>query len=232
MALVSYSVNLSIIIPFIGWQAARSGLPIKTRFYPTTCVYLVKRNRSGLVSLLWLRKALPVGDCYSYQRQGASGMKEQPTSSAVVLEQLFLAHKNKRQGLQRATSCREARQHKTEAGTGWDFLCQTSVFPHSLYVWCVGWLVGWSVVRHIDLVQTVESPKGLSGKFCPREEQPWRKVWLSEGPPVGKFSKQTLRIFHCFSDFWIEILKIMRPRVSLGLTLNIFRLNSSEVWQC
>ena len=53
--------------------------------------------------------------------------------------------------------------------------------------------------------------------------QPWRKVWLPKGPPVGKFSRQTPRTFHCFSDFWIKTVKIMRPRVSLGLLLNIFQ---------
>ena len=42
----------------------------------------------------------------------------------------------------------------------------------------------------IYLVQTAESPKGLS-------VQPQRKVWLPKGPPFGKFSRQTLRTFHC-----------------------------------
>ena len=48
----------------------------------------------------------------------------------------------------------------------------------------------------------------------------WRKVWLPVGPLVGKFSWQTLRTFHCFSDFLIKIVKFLRPRVALGLTLN------------
>ena len=40
---------------------------------------------------------------------------------------------------------------------------------------------------------------------------------------MGKFLQKTLMIFHCFSDFWIKIPKMMWPKVDLGLTLNIFR---------
>ena len=39
----------------------------------------------------------------------------------------------------------------------------------------------------------------------------------------GKFFRQPLRTFHCFSDFWIKTVKNTRPRVALGWTLNIFR---------
>ena len=56
------------------------------------------------------------------------------------------------------------------------------------------------------LGQTVEKPQALSG-FSPREvlrkirlsrgAQPRGKVWLPEGPPVGKFARQCLRLFHC-----------------------------------
>ena len=50
-------------------------------------------------------------------------------------------------------------------------------------------------------------------------------VWksLSYKIPEGKFIRQPLRTFHCFSDFYIKIVKNMRPRVALGLTLNIFQ---------
>ena len=74
------------------------------------------------------------------------------------------------------------------------------------------------------LVQTVESLLGLSQKIYPREfrrvirlswrAQPRGKVWWPEGTPVGKFFRQSLRTFHCFSDFWIKTVKIMRPRVA------------------
>ena len=61
----------------------------------------------------------------------------------------------------------------------------------------------------------------------------WYKQWkvrsgclekLAYGIPEGKFFRQPLRTFHCFSDFWINTVKNMTPRVTLGLTLNIFRL--------
>ena len=35
-----------------------------------------------------------------------------------------------------------------------------------------------------------------------------------------KFYRQSIRTFHCLSDFRIKIEKIMRPTVALGLTLN------------
>ena len=38
------------------------------------------------------------------------------------------------------------------------------------------------------------------------------RITLPEGPNVGKFSKQILRNCHCYSDFWIKILKNMRSR--------------------
>ena len=41
--------------------------------------------------------------------------------------------------------------------------------------------------------------------------------------PRANFSRQPLRTFHCFSDFWIKTVKNMRPRFALGLTLNIFK---------
>ena len=44
---------------------------------------------------------------------------------------------------------------------------------------------------------------------------------------MGKFSRKTLRSFHCFSDFWIKLVNIMLPNVVLGLTLNILRFYSS-----
>ena len=53
--------------------------------------------------------------------------------------------------------------------------------------------------------------------------QAQRKVWLPKGPPVGKLFQKTLRIFHCFSDFRIKIVKMMRSRVAIGLPLSIFR---------
>ena len=40
---------------------------------------------------------------------------------------------------------------------------------------------------------------------------------------MGKFFTKTLRTFRCFSDFWIKIVMIIKSRVALGLTLNIFR---------
>ena len=73
------------------------------------------------------------------------------------------------------------------------------------------------------MVQTVKSPKGLSCKICPREvprvirlsreAQPRGKVWLPEGPPAGKFFRQSLRTFHFWSDFGLQKPKTMWPRV-------------------
>ena len=71
------------------------------------------------------------------------------------------------------------------------------------------------------LVQTVESPKGLSGNICPREVP--RVIWLSEGPTVGKFSIQSLRTFHCFSDFGLQKPKNVRPKIAL---------EKQWVWTC
>ena len=66
----------------------------------------------------------------------------------------------------------------------------------------------------LTMVQTVESPKGLrpSGK--------------SDNPPVfpGEiFPGNPLGHYTVFSDFWINIVKIMQTRVALWLTLNIFQ---------
>ena len=56
------------------------------------------------------------------------------------------------------------------------------------------------------LVQTVKSPKGLSGICFPR------------GPPKGKFARQSLMTFHCLSDFGLQQLKGWgAPTVALGL---------------
>ena len=49
-----------------------------------------------------------------------------------------------------------------------------------------------------------------------------RESLMTEGTPKGKFFRQPLRTFHYFSDFWTVTVKTMRPRVALGLTLNIF----------
>ena len=46
---------------------------------------------------------------------------------------------------------------------------------------------------------------------------------------MGKLFRQSLRTFHCFSDFWIKIVKIKGPIVALGLPLNIFWFYLVEV---
>ena len=57
------------------------------------------------------------------------------------------------------------------------------------------------------------------------------------GNSRGNFFRQPLRTFHCLSEFWIKTVKNMRPRVALGLTLNIFTgailnsVTSSQVCQ-
>ena len=56
-----------------------------------------------------------------------------------------------------------------------------------------------------------------------RGAQPQSKVLLPKGPPMGKFCQKTLRSFHSISDFWIKIVKMMKPGIALGLTLNILR---------
>ena len=58
------------------------------------------------------------------------------------------------------------------------------------------------------------------------------RLLLPEGLPVGKFFRQALRTFHCFSDFCIKIVMIMRHRVALGLTLNICQVYLRLVRQC
>ena len=84
--------------------------------------------------------------------------------------------------------------------------------------------VGPSLLSRNTLVQTVKSSKGLSGQICPREvprvirlsqgAQPRGKVWLPERPPVGKFFRQTLRTFHCLSDFGLQKPKKKRAKVA------------------
>ena len=74
------------------------------------------------------------------------------------------------------------------------------------------------------IIQTVKSPKGLSGKICPREvpkvirlsqgAQPQGKVSLPKEPLMGKFFRQSLRMFHCLSDVGLQKPKKMRPRVA------------------
>ena len=39
---------------------------------------------------------------------------------------------------------------------------------------------------------------------------------------MGKLFQKTLMIFQRYSDFWIKIVKMMWPRVALGLILNTF----------
>ena len=44
-------------------------------------------------------------------------------------------------------------------------------------------------------------------------------VWknLPEGPPMGKFIRQSLWTFHCLSDFGLQKPKKMRPELPHGL---------------
>ena len=59
--------------------------------------------------------------------------------------------------------------------------------------------------------KTVEKPQELPGKVCPKEipreirlsrgAQPQGKVWLPEGPPVGKFPDNSLG-FSTVSQTW------------------------------
>ena len=44
--------------------------------------------------------------------------------------------------------------------------------------------------------------------------QPRGKVWLPQGQPVGKFSRQSLRTFQGLSYFWLQKPKKMWPRVA------------------
>ena len=79
--------------------------------------------------------------------------------------------------------------------------------------------------------------QGLSGKICHKEvprvirlsqgTQPRGKVCLPEELPMGKFLRQSLRTFHCLSDFWVQKTKKMRPRVAPWACLE-----KQLVWTC
>ena len=54
---------------------------------------------------------------------------------------------------------------------------------------------------------------------------PLRKLQCVWGLPSGKFFQATPYLGHSaiVSDFWINMVNIMRPRVALGFTLNMFQ---------
>ena len=78
------------------------------------------------------------------------------------------------------------------------------------------------------------SPKEFQTKPNIKKEDPRlvQTVAICLGDLQRKFFRQSLRTCHCFSDFWFNIVKVMGPRVALGLTLNIFWFYLGEVWQC
>ena len=90
-------------------------------------------------------------------------------------------------------------------------------------VWCLSVLICVCLSWHMSVcpnmcLSCINSGKSavLSGKFA-------------LGNSRGQIFQTTLRTFHCLSDFGIKTVKNMRPRVALGLCLNIFLWTSSEV---
>ena len=65
----------------------------------------------------------------------------------------------------------------------------------------------------------VENSQGCLPKFALGSSQGYSDC------PEGhrNFFQKILRNFHVVKDFWIKIVKIMRPRGALGLALNLFR---------
>ena len=78
---------------------------------------------------------------------------------------------------------------------------------HALTVLCMG------------LVQTAKSPKGLY-----EGAQPQREILITRGTSLGNIFQTIPKDFPLFfsSKTWNRLVKILRPRVALGLTLNIF----------
>ena len=52
---------------------------------------------------------------------------------------------------------------------------------------------------------------------------------ITQGTSRGEILHTILEDFPIFSDFWIKTVKIMQPKVALGLTLNIFQFYLGEV---
>ena len=75
---------------------------------------------------------------------------------------------------------------------------------------CTGNGINWKVQRVIWKSLPYGGPEG--NQTFQRGPAP-KESLITQGPPVGKFSTQTLRTLHRFSEFWIKTVKIMRPRV-------------------
>ena len=64
----------------------------------------------------------------------------------------------------------------------------------------------------------------------------WKNLPLGSPESLQAFSRgaaprerQPLRTLYVLSDFWIKTVKILRPRVALGFTLNIFGKTLGQV---
>ena len=97
-------------------------------------------------------------------------------------------------------------------------------------------------VQYKYLVQTVKSPKGLSGKICPRKVS--RVIRLSQGrSPKGKSDYPRNLLWANFSDnpwglvtvcqkLGFKNQRIWGPELPHGLVWKNSRFGLAQVWQC
>ena len=99
-----------------------------------------------------------------------------------------------------------------------------------------------SPIDWLTMVQTVKSPKGLSGIICPwevarvirlsRGAQPRGKVWLPEGSPVGKFFRNPWWLFTVCETLGFKYRRRCGPELPHGLVRRNSGFGLAQVWQC